>query len=109
MLSLHQARRAIRREMLVVLDELAGLDGDAWGRPTRCQGWSVADLVAHLIWGQRLETQGVAAVAAGRTVTISGPDSELCLFVLGRRGLDDLTVDGDPALAARWKEIVPGP
>lgn len=241
MLSLEQARRAIRREVLVALDELAALDGEAWARPTRCQEWTVADLVAHLVWGQRLEAQGVAAIAtgrtealdvpdvsaadpgglpvqlhaaheelwaaleartaddldrpaampygpvplglflqvvamevgvhhsdlraalglpddlgadvarataaflaaflpvlaaagdrpaepvryvlrapsfelewssgdgAGRTVTISGPDGELCLFALGRRGLDDLHVDGDPALAARFKEFVPGP
>ncbi|WP_067828673.1 maleylpyruvate isomerase family mycothiol-dependent enzyme [Actinomadura kijaniata] len=26
----------------------AGLDGDAWDRPSRCSGWSVRDVLAHL-------------------------------------------------------------
>ncbi|MGK5554108.1 maleylpyruvate isomerase family mycothiol-dependent enzyme [Actinomadura kijaniata] len=26
----------------------AGLDGDAWDRPSRCAGWSVRDVLAHL-------------------------------------------------------------
>jgi len=26
---------------------LAELDGEAWSRPTRCEGWTVHDLVAH--------------------------------------------------------------
>ena len=243
MLDLDQARRAVRREMTTALDELGGLDDDAWARPTRCHGWTIADLAAHLVWGQRLEAQGVEAIATGRTealdvppvsvpearalpmqlaaaheelwtvleartvddlskpaampygpvplglflqvvamevgvhhsdlraalglpddlgadvarataaflaaflpalaasggrpaepvryvlrgrsfelewssgegaartVTLSGDDSDLCLFVLGRRTLEEveLTVEGDRALAARFKEFVPGP
>lgn len=241
MLDLDGARRAIRREMRAALDELDGLDEQGWQRPTRCRGWSVADLAAHLVWGQRLEAQGVAAIATGRTealevpdvtvvdpralpvqlraaheelwaaleartvddlsspaampygpvplglflqvvamevgvhhsdlraalglpddlgadvaraaaaflaaflpalaaagdrpeepvrfllrgrsfelewssgegasqtVTIAGPDSDLCLFVLGRRGVEELHVEGDPGPAARFKEFVPGP
>ncbi len=26
----------------------AGLDGDAWTRPSRCEGWTVRDVLAHL-------------------------------------------------------------
>jgi uncharacterized protein (TIGR03083 family) len=77
MLSLDEARRAIRREMQVALDELTGLDGDGWDRATRCQGWTVADLVAHLVWGQRLEAQGVAAIAEGRTEALDVPDTSV--------------------------------
>lgn len=29
-------------------DLLAGLDDHGWGRPSRCDGWSVADVVLHL-------------------------------------------------------------
>ena len=29
-------------------DLLAGLDDDGWARPSRCEGWSVSDVVLHL-------------------------------------------------------------
>ena len=28
---------------------LTGLDADAWSAPSRCDGWSVQDVVAHLV------------------------------------------------------------
>lgn len=44
-------------------DLLAGLDGDAWGRPAPdCPGWSVADVVLHLAQTDELV---VAAVDGG--------------------------------------------
>jgi uncharacterized protein (TIGR03083 family) len=43
------------------------------------------------------------------TATITGPDSDLWLFALGRRPLDDLTVTGDAGLARSFKHLVPGP
>ncbi|REE99064.1 maleylpyruvate isomerase family mycothiol-dependent enzyme [Thermomonospora umbrina] len=30
----------------------AGLTGDAWDRPSRCEGWSVRDVLAHLAGGE---------------------------------------------------------
>lgn len=66
MLTLDHARVAIRREMRGVLTCLASLEDDAWSAPTRCAGWSVADLVAHLVWGQRLEAGGLRGAAEGR-------------------------------------------
>lgn len=50
-----------------------------------------------------------AAAIGAATTTISGPSSEVTLFLLGRRSLHDVVVDGDAALAARFKELVPGP
>ncbi len=37
------------RERAGLLDLLTGLDDDDWARPTVCDGWSVKDLVAHLL------------------------------------------------------------
>lgn len=65
MLTLDHARVAIRREMRGVLTCLSSLEDDVWSAPTRCAGWSVADLVAHLVWGQRLEAAGLLGAAAG--------------------------------------------
>ena len=73
MLDLDQAREAIRREIGTALEELEGLDDDGWSRATSCHGWTVADLVAHLIWGQRLEAQGVDGVLTGRSVAVEVP------------------------------------
>ncbi len=29
---------------------LAGLPADAWDQSSTCDGWTVADVVAHLVW-----------------------------------------------------------
>ena len=73
MLDLDEARAAIRREMSAAIGELEGVDADGWAQPTRCRDWTVADLVAHLIWGQRLEAQGVEGLGTGRTVGVDVP------------------------------------
>jgi len=41
--------------------------------------------------------------------TISGDDSDVVLFAFGRRRIDAVTVEGDPEVAAQFKELVPGP
>ncbi len=46
-----------------LVDVLAGLDDDQWQHPTRCEGWSVRDVVVHLdttnaFWGFSL-SQGL--------------------------------------------------
>lgn len=66
MLTLDHARVAIRREMRGVLTCLSSLEDTAWSDPTRCAGWSVTDLVAHLVWGQRLEAGALRGAAEGR-------------------------------------------
>jgi uncharacterized protein (TIGR03083 family) len=40
---------AIRTERASLADALAGLPDDAWDRPSWCAGWSVREVVAHLI------------------------------------------------------------
>jgi uncharacterized protein (TIGR03083 family) len=52
-----------------------------------------------------------AAPDASPTATVRGSDSDVLLFLLGRIPADapGLTVDGDAALVARFKEYVPGP
>ncbi|HMC81217.1 MAG TPA: maleylpyruvate isomerase family mycothiol-dependent enzyme, partial [Acidimicrobiia bacterium] len=56
-------------------DELAGfealvrsIDDAGWGSPTRCQGWSVADVCAHVVGT-------IADIAAGRLQELVSPDS----------------------------------
>ena len=56
-------------------DELAGFEGlmrsvdDAgWRSPTRCEGWSVADVCAHVVGT-------IADIAAGRLEELVAPDS----------------------------------
>ena len=40
---------AIRTERASLVDALAGLPDSAWGQPSLCTGWSVREVVAHLI------------------------------------------------------------
>ncbi len=43
------------------------------------------------------------------STTITGDDSDVVLFALGRRPLGVVTVEGDPEVAARFKDLIPGP
>jgi uncharacterized protein (TIGR03083 family) len=51
----------------------------------------------------------VPAPAAGATTTIRGSASDVVLFALGRRGVADVDVVGDPVGAERFKAWFPGP
>ena len=46
--------KAIRTERASLADALARLTGDAWDRPSLCAGWSVREVVAHLIATARM-------------------------------------------------------
>jgi uncharacterized protein (TIGR03083 family) len=45
---------AIRTERASLADALTQLSGDAWNRPSLCAGWSVREVVAHLIATARM-------------------------------------------------------
>ena len=69
-LSLHEVRDGIAAEHQAFAALLRGLDGDAWARPSRCNGWTVADVAAHVsgsmaeIVAGELEGQGTEPVTA---------------------------------------------
>ena len=72
------------------------LDADAWGRPTRCEGWSVADVVLHLAQTDALalaSSQG--RFADGLEVLAGGLD--------GEGNVDD----GAAAMVARERGMAP--
>ena len=72
------------------------LDADAWGRPTRCEGWSVADVVLHLA-----QTDALAlASAQGRFAD----GLEVLAGGLERQGNVD---DGAAAMVARERGMAP--
>jgi uncharacterized protein (TIGR03083 family) len=62
-----------------------------------------------LRFGQRADGSWTAAADGPATTTITGADSEVCLFALGRRPLDAVDVTGDGALARSFKRLIPGP
>jgi len=39
----------VHAERAALIDDLARLDGSAWERPSLCAGWTVHDVVAHLV------------------------------------------------------------
>jgi uncharacterized protein (TIGR03086 family) len=69
-------------------DLLAGLRADEWSSPTPCTGWTVRDLVNHLVGGNRLFTDALRGVPL--------PPRE----VLGRRSGED-QLGGDPVATYR--------
>ena len=44
---------------------LAGLDADQWATPSRCEGWTVQDVVAHLVTTNQFWTFSIAAGLQG--------------------------------------------
>jgi uncharacterized protein (TIGR03084 family) len=44
---------------------LARLDDDGWARPSRCEGWSVADVVTHLAQSDELAVASLAGTFDG--------------------------------------------
>ena len=89
------------------------LDDEAWERPTRCEGWRVADVVAHMA-GQLVD------INAGRFDGLGTPDVTQ-REVDERRGrsrdeladeLHEAVVAGQPTLALiddeAWKGAAPG-
>lgn len=60
------APEATGRELDSLRNLLAGLDEPAWSRPVRCAGWTVTDLVAHIVGAARGQADGLAATALGR-------------------------------------------
>jgi uncharacterized protein (TIGR03084 family) len=81
---------------------LAGLDVDGWASPTRCPGWTVADVVLHLAQTDELavaSAQGRLREVAGRWVdpTQGTVDDAAAAAVAAERG-------AAPAeLLARWR------
>lgn len=103
-------RTAVAREWRRFIRLLPALTGpDSWEVATRCQGWSVAELAAHAVWGISMEAdalhrarRGITAPAEGRTVDARAVRPEVILAELRaalRALLDELAAvddrDGD--------------
>lgn len=86
---------------------LASLDNDQWAASTRCEGWDVADLVAHLISVNAFWTLTITRGLAGRPTRYLGefdPAVTPSELVAGERGtpprelLDRLVASNDDLL-----------
>ena len=84
---------------------LAALDDAAWSSPTRCEGWTVADVVLHLSQTDQLALasaegrfdEGLADLAGGLEGS-GNVDDGAAAMVARERGLPN------PELYARWRE-----
>jgi uncharacterized protein (TIGR03083 family) len=57
----------VHEERAALADDLAGLDGNQWRRPTLCGDWVVEDVVAHLTAGASVGTvRWLASILAAR-------------------------------------------
>ncbi|MGH2687300.1 MAG: maleylpyruvate isomerase N-terminal domain-containing protein, partial [Actinomycetota bacterium] len=58
----------------------AGLDDAGWGRPTRCAGWTVRDVLAHLATAETYHVAGIEGsvaelMAAAAAADVDGLDA----------------------------------
>ncbi|MFC5904951.1 maleylpyruvate isomerase family mycothiol-dependent enzyme [Streptomyces zhihengii] len=57
----------VHTERAALIEDLAGLDDEQWRRPSLCDGWTVHDVVAHLVDTARTTRLGfVAGLARAR-------------------------------------------
>ncbi|WP_327122164.1 maleylpyruvate isomerase family mycothiol-dependent enzyme [Streptomyces sp. NBC_01341] len=57
----------VHAERAALIEDLAGLDDDRWRTPSLCEGWTVHDVVAHLVDTARTTRLGfVVALARAR-------------------------------------------
>jgi uncharacterized protein (TIGR03083 family) len=69
-----RTRDAVDRDWGSAVDRLAVLDDDGWATPTRCAGWTVADLVRHTVWGVSMEADALRRVRLAEDGTADGLD-----------------------------------
>jgi uncharacterized protein (TIGR03083 family) len=71
------APAATERELADLRDRLAVLEDSAWERPVRCAGWTITDLVAHLVGAATGQAGGLRAAASRceQLATLDPPDS----------------------------------
>ncbi len=97
--------RALAEQQVELAGLLAPLEDDGWDRPSRCEGWTVSDVVLHLAQTNELAVaslEGRFAGASGRTTTDGIPTAGAI-----DDGAADAVADerGEPAAAvhARWQ------
>lgn len=65
MLSHHRLVEALRTEYEQLARHLRSLDADGLAAPSACEGWSAADVAAHLAWNARLYVRSLGMGLAG--------------------------------------------
>lgn len=65
MLSFTQGRDVIRRELDATLARLEDLDEAAFSKPTRCEGWTIHHLVAHVADAADFQGEAFARIGSG--------------------------------------------
>lgn len=105
---------ALERHRARLLGSLEGLDAGARAVPSRCAGWSVGDVVAHLRWGTEVGLELVRRVERGSDERLftafdprATPEAELAPL-RGRDPAEHLAVirDGTAVLLAAGRDLV---
>lgn len=66
----------LRREWRASIDRLQNLPDEGWAEATRCEGWTVADLAAHMAWGAGFEADGLRRARTGCGGVAQAPEVE---------------------------------
>jgi uncharacterized protein (TIGR03083 family) len=109
----------IRAERASLVDDLAGLPQSAWDKASLCGGWSVRDVVAHMIatasmtppkFFARLATNGFRfnAMAEKNIQEVTAGRSDRDLVELFRSRIDARTAPPGPATSWLGETVVHG-
>jgi uncharacterized protein (TIGR03083 family) len=103
-----EADRLAQAAYDALLDDLARLSADDWRRPTECTGWTVRDMVAHLVGaaeGHASMPVFVRQYAWGLRHRASFGGSSL--DAMNQRQIDDQRALTDEDLVPRLRELAP--
>jgi uncharacterized protein (TIGR03083 family) len=103
-----EADRLARAAYAALLEDLARLSADDWRRPTECEGWTVRDMVAHLVGaaeGHASMPVFVRQYAWGMRHRAAFGGSGL--DAMNERQIDDQRALSDEALLRRLRDLVP--
>jgi uncharacterized protein (TIGR03083 family) len=66
-LDLAEARKAVGEEAAWIIEHLSGIELRAWSRRTRCTGWDISTLAAHVVGVLQFADAALSAVVEGST------------------------------------------
>lgn len=81
---------------------LSALPNEGWGRPTRCEGWTVRDLLGHLVSGENYYGACLDGTVA-QFMTAMGERGATDLDSANALGVADYADRGPAELLAEWR------
>jgi uncharacterized protein (TIGR03083 family) len=79
-----------------------GLDDDAWSRPSRCEGWSVRDVLAHLLASEQYNSASLEGTVGDFLASV-GARGAIDLASANELGIRELDDQSTAQIIEKWR------